>query len=184
MEPAPVGLAGRLWLAFLLPWKILVDGVLAARTKALLEGPVAEPEPEPEIEPVPPVVPETDLTPALQLLGILQREGRFVDFLQEDVTDVPDADIGAAARVVHAGCKKGLDAYITVRAVRSEAEGDAVVLEPGFDAARHRVTGNVAGSPPYSGHLAHHGWEVERIELPTVAEGHDARVLAPAEVEV
>jgi len=191
MEIEAMGLFARLWLALVLPWRLLIDGVLAARVRGALTGPGPEPEP-PAPAPEPPapelvepeVVPGADPTTALQLLGILQREGRFVDFLQEDVTDFSDADIGAAARVVHAGCRRGLGDYLEVRPVRSEAEGDPIALEPGFDATRVRVTGNVAGEPPYHGHLAHHGWEVAEIRLPTLTEGHDPRVVAPAEVEL
>src|SRR5207253_6846543 len=35
---------------------------------------------------------------AVQLLAILQREGRLLDFLQEDVDGYADAQIGAAVR--------------------------------------------------------------------------------------
>jgi hypothetical protein len=127
---------------------------------------------------------EVDPTPALQLLAILQRDGRFIDFIREDMSGFGDAEIGAAARVVQEGCKRGLSDYVEVTAIRSETEGAAVALEPGYDAQHTRVTGNVTGQPPYSGLLAHHGWRVERITLPKLSEGHDARILAPAEVEV
>lgn len=126
----------------------------------------------------------TDPTTAMVLLSILQREGRLLDFLQEDVTEYPDADIGAAARVVHEGCRRGLKDYLVLEPVRNEGEGDVVVLERGFDAARTRVTGNVVGEPPFRGHLAHHGWQVSEIRLPEIVEGHDPRVVAPAEVEL
>ncbi len=190
MQPEPLGFGPRLALFFTLPWKLLADGALAARVASVERGtPLLEerqaPEPvEEAVQPEPVEAPETDPTPALQLLGILQREGRLIDFLQQDVTDFADADIGAAARVVHEGCRRGLKEVLEVRPVRSEADGEAVVLEPGFDARRHRLTGNVSGEPPYRGHLAHHGWEVDRFDLPALTEGHDPRVIAPAEVEL
>lgn len=179
----------RLWLALVLPWQILFDAALAARIKRLREGTLALPAAPPAEAPAPETgVVEAeaapDLTPALQLLSILQREGRFIDFLQEDVSQFSDAEIGAAARVVHEGCKRGLQDYISFAPVRSESEGDAVELPKGFDATRIRVTGNVVGEPPFRGKLAHHGWRVTKIELPTLTDGRDATVVAPAEVEI
>lgn len=182
-------LPARLWLAIILPFKVLFDAAFAARVKRLEQGPLELEAPAPEeATPSEALVSSTeaepDSTPALQLLAIMQREGRFIDFLMEDVAGFSDAEIGAAARVVHEGCKHGLDDYIEVGPVRTEAEGDAVVLERGFDASRTRVTGNVVGEPPFRGRLAHHGWVVTKIRLPDLAAGHDPNVVAPAEVEL
>lgn len=121
---------------------------------------------------------------ALQLLGLLQREGRFVDFLQEDISGFSDAEVGAAARVVHEGCKNALNEHLTVEPIRSEAEETRVTLEAGFDAKRVRLTGNVTGQPPFTGTLTHRGWQVAQLSLPQLTEGHDASVIAPAEVEL
>ena len=68
--------------------------------------------------------------------------------------------------------------------VRTEAEGAAIELPRGFDAARVRVTGNVVGEPPYRGSLAHAGWQVKSIKLPKTTAGHDPKIVAPAEVEL
>jgi hypothetical protein len=182
----PIGIGARLWLAFVLPWRVLFDGAFAARVDRLDETPALPPSP-PEAKPGPTITEaeaEPDLTPALQLLAIMQREGRFIDFLQEDVASFSDAQIGAAARVVHEGCKRGLDDYVDLVPVRAESEGDNVTLDPGFDAARTRVTGNVVGEPPFKGTLAHHGWRVAKIRLPELSDGHDPSIVAPAEVEV
>lgn len=121
---------------------------------------------------------------ALQLLALLQREGRFVDFVEEDVSSFGDAQIGAAARVVHEGCRKALREHLPVEPVRSEEEGSKIRLEKGFDAARVRLTGNVTGEPPYVGTLVHRGWRVREVKLPKMTEGHDASIVAPAEVEL
>lgn len=190
----PLSFGARLWLAILLPFRVLFDGVLAARISGLDDAPAelppSRPKPEPKPKPAPkevepePVAPEPDTTAALQLLAILQREGRFIDFLQEDVGSFSDADVGAAARVVHEGCARGLKDVLTLEVVRDEAEGAKVQLAPGYDAARTRVTGNVVGEPPLSGTLAHHGWQVSRIQLPELIAGHDPSIVAPAEVEV
>lgn len=184
----PVGFVSRLWLAFVLPWRVLFDAVFAARVAGLDHAAALAPVSAPS-----PVVPERkaeivrdepDHTAALQLLALLQREGRLVDFLREDMAGFSDADIGAAARVVHQGCARALAQHVELEPIRTEAEGDAIELPVGYDAAKIRVTGNVAGEPPYRGTLAHHGWRVKVVRLPTTSAGHDARIVAPAEVEV
>jgi hypothetical protein len=121
---------------------------------------------------------------ALQLLGLLQQEGRFIDFLEEDVALYSDAEVGAAARIVHEGCKRTLRQHFTIEAVRDEAEGVRVTLAEGFDSGAVRLTGNVVGQPPFTGSLTHRGWRVTEVKLPKVAAGHDLTVVAPAEVEL
>lgn len=190
LDVESLGFLTRLWLAFLLPWRVLFDTAFAVRVNELRDGaprlpPAPTPAPAPvavrEAEAVPS---EPDATPALQLLAILQREGRFVDFVQEDVSSSSDAEIGAAARVVHDGCRRGLAQLVELAAVRSEAEGAAIELPAGFDAARVRITGNIRGEPPFRGTLAHHGWQVKTIRLPKTNAGHDPKIVAPAEVEL
>ena len=132
----------------------------------------------------PAVLRETAADAALLLLGILQREGRFIDFLQEDVSGFSDEEIGAAARVVHEGCKKSLADLVALAPIRPESEGDRLTLERGFDAGRVRLSGDVKGEPPFVGTVQHRGWYAETAKLPRIAQGHDVRVLAPAEVEL
>ena len=121
---------------------------------------------------------------ALQLLGLLQRDARFIDFVEEDIANYTDADIGAAARLVHDGCRTVLREHFTIRPVRDEAEGSRVTLPDGFDATAIRLTGNVVGKPPFNGSISHRGWKVAEVRLPKLADSHDARVVAPAEVEL
>ncbi|MET3134166.1 hypothetical protein AAKU55_004461 [Oxalobacteraceae bacterium GrIS 1.11] len=121
---------------------------------------------------------------ALQLLSLLQREARLIDFTQENLSAYADADIGAAARVVHEGCGKVLREHFTIEAVRAEAEGSRIVLEEGFDAAAVRLTGNVVGGAPFRGSLSHRGWRASGVRLPKLSASHDATILAPAEVEL
>lgn len=121
---------------------------------------------------------------ALQLLALLQREGRLVDFLEEDVASFPDADIGAAARVVHAGCRKALRDHVKLAPVRDEDEGAKVTLPEGFDPSAVKLTGDVQGKGPFTGTLRHRGWRATEVSLPVAVEGHDARVVAQAEVEL
>lgn len=135
-------------------------------------------------QPVAPPLKEALPDSALQLLGLLQQEGRFIDFIEEDVTHFSDAEIGAAVRVVHDGCRKALHEHMTTETIREEQEGTRVTLKAGFDPTSVRLTGNVVGQPPFSGTLVHRGWRVKKITLPKLTEGHDVRVLAPAEIEL
>lgn len=137
-------------------------------------GPAKAPPPEP-----PPVLP-----PTAALLSLLQREARFIDFLMEDIDGFPDADIGAVARDVHRGCRKALQDYVEIAPVRAEKEGDTLTVEAGFDAHALRLTGNVAGDPPFKGTLRHPGWRVKRASLPTTPPAQDASIVMPAEVEI
>lgn len=82
-------------------------------------------------------------TGALVLLSLLQAEGRFVDFVQQDIAGFADGDVGAVARVVHSGCRKVLSSHLRIAAIRGESEGQRVALEPGFDPSRIKLTGNV-----------------------------------------
>ncbi|HYX92283.1 MAG TPA: DUF2760 domain-containing protein [Myxococcaceae bacterium] len=120
----------------------------------------------------------------LFVLSMLQREGRFIDFLQEDIAAFPDAEVGAAARVVHEGCRKVVRQYLSLEPVLRDPEGAPVTVPNGFDAQRIRLTGNVAGQPPFRGALRHHGWMTTSVRLPHVPEAMDPRVIAPAEVEL
>ena len=174
----------RLALAFQVFFRVLFNVVFAARVQRLEAGAVAPSTPEPKPAPSVPALRELPSQSALQLLGLLQREGRFVDFLQEDVGGYTDAQIGAAARVVHDQCRKALLAHVTLERIRSELEGQRITLNSGFSASEIRLTGQVAGEPPFTGALTHAGWRAAKIELPKLSEGHDVRVIAPAEVEL
>lgn len=127
---------------------------------------------------------DTSPTAALQLLGLLQRQARFIDFVQEDVATYSDAEIGAAARVVHQGCRQVLTEHVTLAPVRPEAEGSRITLEAGFDAAAMRLAGNVVGQAPFSGTLVHRGWQAQELRLPQLTDAAAARILAQAEVEL
>lgn len=146
--------------------------------------PEAKPEPKPE-----PVAKKVDLSAAqrdgaLALLALLQRDGRLVDFLREPLDGFADADIGAAARDVHRGCKKVLDQYFTLEPVLPGADDAKVTVPKGFDPAEIRVIGEAKGEPPFAGALRHHGWRAAKAQLPTLADGVDRAIVAPAEVEL
>jgi hypothetical protein len=192
---APSFLA-RVGLAF----KVLFDESLALRLVAKGSEPLAlEPAPAPASRSEAPAAegsPKTmrsakmDAPPpadepvagALSLLAILQREGRLVDFLQQNIDAFPDSEVGAAARVVHEGCRRSLAKHAKVSSIRAESEGARVTLDA--VSPEVKLVGNVAGSAPYRGVLRHRGWKIEELKLPTRVGDHDPRIVAPAEIEL
>lgn len=155
----------RLGLALRAFWKILTDAAFASRVEPLMTS--------------------TPTGPDLRVLAILQRDGRLVDFLQEDIDAYPDAQVGAAVRDIHRGCRKALREYLTVEPVLGAAEGGEVTVPGGFDPAEVRIIGNVRGVPPFRGVLKHHGWRVKSVQLPAIpGSRQDSAILAPAEVEI
>jgi hypothetical protein len=121
---------------------------------------------------------------ALSLLSLLQREGRLLDFFAEDLEAYSDDQIGAAVRGIHENCKKLLDRRIKPSPVMEQEEGSAVTLPAGFDPMTVKLTGNVAGEPPFKGVLRHKGWRAARFDMPILTTAGDPRILAPAEVEI
>jgi hypothetical protein len=121
---------------------------------------------------------------AVQMLALFQRDGRLVDFLMEDLAGYPDAQVGAAARDVHAGCRQALTRYVALEAILDGAEDEAVTVEPGLDPAAIKLIGRITGQPPFRGVLRHRGWRTGAVELPPLPEGEGRRVIAPAEVEI
>jgi hypothetical protein len=139
---------------------------------------------EEAVQPLPPTLKESPPDAALQLLSLLQRDARLIDFAMENITAYSDAEIGAAARVVHEGCRKVLNEHFTISPIRDEHEGSSVMLHEGFDAAAIRLTGNVVGTAPFRGSLTHRGWRATDTRLPKLTESHDVSVISPAEVEL
>ena len=172
--------SNRLSLALATCWRVLFDPAFAGAVARLRSGEALPGTPAPAPSRLHAAAPDA----ALQLLGLLQQEGRFVDFLEEDVAAYSDAEVGAATRVVHEGCRKALRQHFAIEAVRSEPEGTRVTLAEGFYASAVRLTGNVGGRAPFAGSLTHRGWRVTETRLPKVAAGHDLSILAPAEVEL
>ena len=177
----------RVSLAFGSFFSTLSNPGYAARVQDLREQGDLDAAPAPVVTPAPvAVVPLKQASPdaALQLLGLLQREARLIDFTQEDLSGYSDAEIGGASRVVHEGCLKVLREHFTLVPVRTEAEGSPITLAAGFDARAIRLTGNVVGQAPFVGTLSHRGWRATDVRLPQLTDQHDATVLAQAEVEL
>ena len=204
----------RFTLAFSCFFRLLFGGKLPARAaeylpesaqpKALPEPKEADPvkkkveaapekkkeaAPPEKKEPAPVIRPTADLSAnhrdgALALLALLQREGRLVDFLRETLDTYSDEDIGTAVRDIHRGCKKVIEEHFVLEAVMPGEEDTRVKVPAGFDPGEVRLIGKISGEPPFTGTLRHHGWRVTEVKLPTLTEGVDRRVLAPAEVEI
>jgi hypothetical protein len=122
----------------------------------------------------------------INFLSILQERGRFVDFLMDDITGYSDAQVGAAGRVLHEGCKAVLLENFGIRPMREEGEGSKVTIPTGYAPDDYRLVGKITGQAPFTGTLVHHGWRVEWVKLPRLLRATADRLpaIAPAEVEL
>lgn len=196
MTEASLSPIARLWLAIVCFFRVVFDPNLARGVQKALRG--TEPElsaaptggamKEALSDPAPAANPsaraDAGRTGALGVLALMQREGRLVDFLQQEIDAFKDAEIGSAARLVHAGCRKALLGHFEISKIRSEAEGASVTVPEGFDGRSIKLTGNVTGSAPYRGVLRHAGWRADSVALPALVAGYDPSIIAPAEVEL
>jgi hypothetical protein len=121
---------------------------------------------------------------AVQMLALLQRDGRLIDFLTEDITLYPDEQLGAAVRTIHETCRQVLERYLKLEPILNSEEEQPVTVQAGFDPAAIKLIGNVTGEPPVRGVLRHKGWRVKEMNLPPLPQGAGRMVLAPAEVEL
>jgi hypothetical protein len=169
------GVWARLKLAVAAFFTILFRGRLPA---ALQQTPPAAPPPPA------PVAAADDVDRAVQIIALLQRDGRLLDFLLEDLSSYTDVQVGAAVRHVHGGCRRALDRYFTFEAIVAAREGETTTVADSIDTAAIRLVGNVTGGPPFRGTLLHRGWRVSRIELPPLGGTASRRIIAPAEVEL
>jgi hypothetical protein len=120
----------------------------------------------------------------LHLFSLMQREGRLMDFLDEDLDGYDDAQIGSAVRSIHAGCRQLVQEYLKPQPVMDQHEGAVVEVPVDFDPGVIKLTGNVVGEPPFNGILRHKGWQVGKMNLPTLSGRQNAEIIAPAEVEI
>ena len=122
----------------------------------------------------------------VSFLAMLQARGRLVDFLMDDINTYDDAQVGAAARVVHAGCKAALLEHFRISPVRTESEGATVQVAAGYSPDEYRLLGKISGPAPFSGVLVHHGWKTDTVNLPRILRSSTDRLpaIAPAEVEL
>ena len=125
-----------------------------------------------------------DKTRSLLVLSLLQREGRFIDFLEEKLGDYSDEQIGSAVRNIHENCQKVIQKYLGPKSVMDQQEGDEVTIAPGFDPGLIKLIGNVSGEPPFKGILRHKGWRASKYEMPSISSVRNPEIIAPAEVEI
>jgi len=120
----------------------------------------------------------------VQMLALLQRDGRLIDFLAENISAYPDTQLGAAVRTIHDTCRQALDHHVKLEPILDSEEDRPVTVQVGFDPAAIKLIGNVAGHPPIRGILRHKGWRVKEVNLPPLPQASGRMVVAPAEVEL
>jgi hypothetical protein len=167
-----IGLAFRSFFAILFTGKLPAD---IAKEFGYIEN-----KPQPVVKPVPQIRASDG---ALQILGILQRDSRLIDFLMEDIGGYSDEQVGAAVRNLHDQSRESLNRYMSLAPVIDGVEGTFTKLDTN-DPATVKLLGNVPakGKAP-GGILRHKGWRAEKIDLPTLAPSATS-IIAPAEVEV
>lgn len=169
---------GRILLAFRCFFDILLHGALPDTTLTTLG--LSRPAPPP---PPAPVVRASD--GALQMLSILQRDSRMIDFLMEDITAYEDDQVGAAVRSLHDQCRDSLLRYVRLSPVIDGVEGTFTnVPKAAQDPSVVKFIGNVPAQPPQAGTLRHKGWRAEKIDLPSVPSQQNVNIIAPAEIEI
>lgn len=136
--------------------------------------------------PPPPVELPKPTDGALQLLQILQRDSRLIDFLMEDIDAYSDDQIGAAVRSLHADSRATLMRHITLSPVLDSVEGTFQKMDSSKapDPNRIKLIGNVpaSGKVP-GGMLRHRGWMATSVNLPPLGK-QDSKIIAPAELEI
>jgi Domain of unknown function (DUF2760) len=155
----------------------LVDGKSGAPA-----APIQTPAPVP-IQPPTPAANQAEAE-VVAFFGLLQEKGRLVDFLMEDVTPYEDAEVGAAARVIHQGCRQVLQEYFNISPISEAQEGAQVTVPAGYSPDRYRLVGKLTGEPPFTGTLLHKGWKTEFVKLPRIVTKERLPSIAPAEVEL
>jgi hypothetical protein len=169
----------RILLAFRCFFNILFNGELSG--PALTELGLSKGTLKPAAAPAAPAVRTSD--GALQILGILQRDARLIDFLMEDISAYSDDQVGAAVRELHQQSRESIARYVTLQPVIDGVEG-AVTKAPSRDPNLVKFVGNVPATPPDGGVLRHRGWRASRVDLPALSGKQDATVIAPAEIEI
>ena len=171
---------GRISLAIRSFFSLLLRGSLpddALTTLGLIRR--GSPKPQP-----PASVPATRVSDgALQLLSILQRDSRLVDFIMEDIAGYSDDQVGAAVRGLHDQARESLSRYVKLDPVIDGVEG--TFTKPSVsDPAAVKFIGNVPAGKPSGGLLRHKGWRAGKVDLPALNPKQDAAIIAPAEIEI
>ncbi|MDP7537471.1 MAG: DUF2760 domain-containing protein [Methylococcales bacterium] len=138
--------------------------------------------PGPAPEPI--ILKEFTPDAATQLLSLLQKDARFIDFIFEDIAAYNDQEVGMIARVVHDGCNKVINEHFILAPICPDKENSSITIHHDFDADAFFLTGNITGQAPFTGTLIHKGWQVTEIKLPKISEAHNVSIITPAEVEL
>jgi len=172
--------------AFVLALVVLALSFVNSSKKTVPEIAQVQAPPPAVIQPPPPAQPAENTAEAeiVAFFALLQEKGRLVDFLMEDLASYEDAEIGAAARVVHEGCKQVLQEHFKIRAISEAEEGSQITVPAGFAADEYRLVGKLSGDPPFTGKLVHKGWKTDVVKLPRLVDARRLPAIAPAEVEV
>lgn len=171
---AIMGALGAAVLVLLLVLLLPTGKQEAPPAKAEAAKPIAVPPPANQAE-----------AEVIAFLAALQEKGRLVDFLMDDIAAYGDGQVGAAARVVHAGCRTVLMEHFAIQPVRTEAEGSKVTVAAGYHPDEYRLIGSLKGEAPFAGTLIHRGWRTEQVKLPRIVQkGDRLPAIAPAEVEI
>ena len=118
------------------------------------------------------------------ILSAFQREGQWVDFLNENLDLYEDEQIGAAVRNIQENCKKVLNSHFNLKPILGQNQGEEITLEEGFSPDTIKLVGNVQGSPPFKGIIRHKGWKIQKVDIPDFSGEQNTGILAPAEVEI
>jgi len=176
------GVWTRIKLAFAAFFTILFQGRLPAALQDTGPAAATSTAAASSSSPAPPASDQVDR--AVQMLALLQRDGRLVDFLMEDLATYSDAQIGAAVRDVHAGCRGVLTRYVTLEPILTGKEGERTNVSQDVDPSAVRLVGNTTGRPPFAGTLLHRGWRATKLELPALGAPAGRRIVGQAEVEI
>jgi hypothetical protein len=185
-----IGFGKRISYAFRSFFNLLASGEIPEDIAQEVAKAPVEPGPTPELRAPSPAPKAAEPPPAdkgdraVQILSILQRDGRLIDFFTEDISPYSDAQIGAAVRDLQQSCRQSLERYVKLEPVLNTTEGETVTVQEGFDPSTIKLVGSVTGKPPVRGLLLHRGWRVKEINLPPLLDGSARSIVAPAEVEV
>ena len=170
-------------VALLIALLVLVFALTGAGASAPAQPvQIATPAPVP-IQPPAPAANQAEAE-IVAFFGLLQEKGRLVDFLMEDITPYEDAEVGAAARVIHQGGRQVLQEYFHITPISEAAEGTQVTVPAGYSTDQFRLVGKLTGEPPFTGTLLHKGWKTEFVKLPRIVNPERLPSIAPAEVEL
>jgi hypothetical protein len=185
-----IGLAFRSFFAILFKGKLPDDiAYELGLVRRVAKGQPSPPESAPASAARPAVQAAGPTDGAVQILALLQRESRLVDFVLEDIAEYTDEQVGSAVRPVHESCRATLQRHLKLAPVIDGVEGTVTKLATAGIDAKDATSVKIVGNVPPDGKvdagiLRHRGWKAERLDLPSLRPGERATVIAPAEIEV